>query len=61
MSNFSRRDFLKTTAGAAAAGTLGAGSALLSPEALAQAKSSWTPEKGEIGRASCRERVCNDV
>jgi multiple sugar transport system substrate-binding protein len=44
MSNFSRRDFLKTGAGAAAAGSIGAGSALWSPEARAQAK--WTPEKG---------------
>ncbi|HET9652990.1 MAG TPA: extracellular solute-binding protein [Usitatibacter sp.] len=44
MSKFSRRDFLKTTAGAAAAGSLGAGSAMWSQEALAQAK--WTPEKG---------------
>jgi multiple sugar transport system substrate-binding protein len=44
MSKFSRRDFLKTTAGAAAAGSIGAGSALWTPEAFAQAK--WTPEKG---------------
>jgi multiple sugar transport system substrate-binding protein len=44
MSKFSRRDFLKTTAGAAAAGTLGAGSAMWSEDALAQAK--WAPEKG---------------
>src|SRR6202171_759583 len=44
MSKFSRRDFLKTTAGAAAAGSLGAGTALWAPEAFAQAK--WTPEKG---------------
>jgi multiple sugar transport system substrate-binding protein len=40
MSKFTRRDFLKTTAGAAAAGALGVGS----NEAFAQAK--WTPEKG---------------
>jgi multiple sugar transport system substrate-binding protein len=40
MSKFSRRDFLKTTAGAAAAGTLGLGAT----DAWAQAK--WTPEKG---------------
>jgi hypothetical protein len=44
MSKFSRRDFLKTTAGAAAAGTLGAGSAMWSEDALAQSK--WAPEKG---------------
>src|SRR5437879_3257287 len=44
MSKFSRRDFLKTTAGAAAAGTLGVGGATLSTDAFAQAK--WTPEKG---------------
>src|SRR5471030_2567630 len=44
MSKISRRDFLKTTAGAAAAGTLGAGSAMWSQDALAQAK--WAPEKG---------------
>src|ERR1700687_2036839 len=44
MSKFSRRDFLKTTAGAAAAGTLGAGSALWTQDAFAQAK--WVPEKG---------------
>jgi multiple sugar transport system substrate-binding protein len=44
MSNFSRRDFLKSSAGAAAAGSLGAGSAVWSPEARAQAR--WTPEKG---------------
>ena len=42
MSKFSRRDFLKTTAGAAAAGTLGAGSAMWSENAFAQAK--WAPE-----------------
>jgi multiple sugar transport system substrate-binding protein len=42
MSKFSRREFLKTTAGAAAAGTLGVGSTMLSQEAFAQAK--WTPE-----------------
>src|ERR1700694_3785469 len=44
MSKFSRRDFLKTTAGAAAAGSLGAGSALWTTDAFAQAK--WTPEAG---------------
>src|ERR1700704_4692848 len=44
MSKYSRRDFLKTTAGAAAAGSLGAGSALWTTDAFAQAK--WTPEKG---------------
>jgi multiple sugar transport system substrate-binding protein len=44
MSKFSRRDFLKTTAGAAAAGTVGAGSAIWSQDAYAQAK--WAPEKG---------------
>src|SRR5260370_24714284 len=44
MAKFSRREFLKTTAGAAAAGTLGAGSATWSQDALAQGK--WAPEKG---------------
>ncbi|HEX4332458.1 MAG TPA: extracellular solute-binding protein [Usitatibacter sp.] len=44
MSKFSRREFLKTTAGAAAAGTLGVGGTMLSQEAFAQAK--WAPEKG---------------
>src|SRR5438552_10184430 len=44
MSKYSRRDFLKTTAGAAAAGGLGVGSAMWSQDAFAQAK--WTPEKG---------------
>jgi multiple sugar transport system substrate-binding protein len=44
MSKFSRRDFLKTTAGAAAAGSLGMGGTMLSQEAFAQSK--WTPEKG---------------
>jgi len=44
MSKFSRRDFLKTTAGAAAVGTMGVGSAVMSPDAWAQSK--WTPEKG---------------
>jgi multiple sugar transport system substrate-binding protein len=43
MSKFTRRDFL-TTAGAAAAGSLGVGSTMFSQEAFAQAK--WTPEKG---------------
>src|SRR5438067_2079093 len=40
MSKFTRREFLKTTAGAAAAGALGVGAT----DAFAQAK--WTPEKG---------------
>jgi len=40
MSKFTRREFLKTTAAAGAAGALG----VASPEAFAQAK--WTPEKG---------------
>jgi len=44
MSKYSRRDFLKTTAGAAAAGALGVGSATWSEDALAQGK--WVPEKG---------------
>lgn len=44
MSKFSRREFLKTTAGAAAAGSLGVGSTMWSEEAFGQAK--WTPEKG---------------
>jgi multiple sugar transport system substrate-binding protein len=44
MSKFTRRDFLETTAGAAAAATLGVGGVLVAPEAHAQAK--WTPEKG---------------
>ena len=44
MSKFTRRDFLKTTAGAAAAGSLGAGGAMWSQDAFAQGK--WTPEKG---------------
>jgi multiple sugar transport system substrate-binding protein len=44
MSKITRRDFLKTTAGAAAAGSLGVGTGLLSMEALAQGK--WQPEKG---------------
>src|SRR5260221_5318236 len=45
MSKYSRRDFLKTTAGAAAAGSLGAGSALVSQEAFGQT-AKWMPEKG---------------
>ena len=45
MSKFSRRDFLKVTAGTAAGGAVGAGSALWTADAWAQAKS-WTPEKG---------------
>ena len=36
MSKFSRRDFLKSTAGAAAAGTLGVGGTMLSQDAFAQ-------------------------
>src|SRR6188472_1180723 len=44
MSKFSRRDFLKTTAGAAAAGSLGLGGATWSADAFGQGK--WTPEKG---------------
>jgi multiple sugar transport system substrate-binding protein len=44
MSKITRRDFLKTTAGAAAAGSLGMGGAVLPGEALAQGK--WQPEKG---------------
>jgi multiple sugar transport system substrate-binding protein len=44
MSKITRRDFLKTTAGAAAAGSLGMGGAMLPGEALAQGK--WQPEKG---------------
>jgi multiple sugar transport system substrate-binding protein len=45
MSKFSRRDFLKTTAGAAAAGTLGVGGLAGSLEASAAA-GKWVPEKG---------------
>src|SRR3989454_1439572 len=45
MSNFKRRDFLKATAGVAAGGALGAGSALFAAEALAQ-QYKVTPEKG---------------
>src|SRR3974390_517525 len=44
MGKFTRRDFLRTTAGAAAEGSLGVGSAMWSQDAFAQAK--WTPEKG---------------
>jgi multiple sugar transport system substrate-binding protein len=44
MSKITRRDFLKTTAGAAAAGSLGVGGAMWSQDAFAQGK--WTPEKG---------------
>ena len=43
MSKFSRRDFLKTTAGAAAAGTIGVGGATWSADAFAQGK--WTPDR----------------
>jgi len=45
MSKFKRRDFLKATAGVAAGGALGAGSALFADEALAQ-QFKITPEKG---------------
>src|SRR5499425_2224449 len=45
MSNFKRRDFLKATAGVAASGALGTGSALLASDALAQTYK-VTPEKG---------------
>jgi multiple sugar transport system substrate-binding protein len=45
MSKFKRRDFLKATAGVAASGALGSGSALFTPEAMAQAYK-VTPEKG---------------
>src|SRR5438045_7415330 len=44
MSKFTGREFLKTSAGAAAAGTLGVGATLGSLDAYAQAK--WAPEKG---------------
>jgi multiple sugar transport system substrate-binding protein len=44
MSDFKRRDFLKTTAGVAATTALGSGSALLPADALAQTR--FTPEKG---------------
>jgi multiple sugar transport system substrate-binding protein len=44
MSKFTRRSFMKGTAGTAVAGTLGAGSATWSADAFAQGK--WTPEKG---------------
>ena len=52
MSKFSRREFLKTTAGAAAAGALGVGSATWSEDALAQGK--WVPEKGAKLRVPSR-------
>src|SRR3979409_1596525 len=45
MSDFKRRDFLKVTAGVAAGSALGAGSALLPTEALAQQYKA-APEKG---------------
>jgi multiple sugar transport system substrate-binding protein len=45
MSKFKRRDFLKATAGVAASGALGTGSALFTADALAQAYK-VTPEKG---------------
>ena len=45
MSDIKRRDFLKATAGVAAGGALGAGSALFAPEAVAQ-QYKVTPEKG---------------
>src|SRR3954466_3075207 len=44
MSKYTRREFLKGTAGAAAAGSLGVGGAVWSESAFAQGK--WTPEKG---------------
>jgi len=44
MSKYTRRDFLKTTAGAAAAGSMGVGGTMWSESAFAQGK--WTPEKG---------------
>jgi multiple sugar transport system substrate-binding protein len=45
MSDIKRRDFLKATAGVAASGALGAGSALFAPEAMAQ-QYKVVPEKG---------------
>src|SRR5215471_2698270 len=45
MSKLKRRDFLKATAGVAAGGALGAGSALFTDDALAQ-QYKVTPEKG---------------
>ncbi|TMH23207.1 MAG: extracellular solute-binding protein, partial [Betaproteobacteria bacterium] len=45
MSKFKRRDFLKATAGVAAGGALGAGSALFAADAQAQ-QYKVTPEKG---------------
>ena len=45
MSDTKRRDFLKATAGVAAGGVLGAGSALWTPDAMAQTYK-VTPEKG---------------
>ena len=45
MSKFKRRDFLKATAGVAAGGALGTGSALFTAEAQAQ-QYKVTPEKG---------------
>src|SRR5476651_1445740 len=46
MAKFTRREFLKTTAGGAAVSTMGGvGSAIWTPDAFAQAKS-WAPEKG---------------
>jgi multiple sugar transport system substrate-binding protein len=45
MSDIKRRDFLKATAGVAASSALGAGSALWTPEAMAQ-QYKVTPEKG---------------
>src|SRR5947209_11125056 len=45
MSKFKRRDFLKATAGVAAGGALGAGSALFAADAQAQ-QFKITPEKG---------------
>lgn len=46
MTKFTRRDFLKTTAGGTAVTTMGGvGSGIWTPDASAQAKT-WTPEKG---------------
>ena len=44
MSKFTRREFLKGIAGAAAVGSMGVGGTLFSQDAFAQAR--WTPEKG---------------
>ena len=56
MAKLTRREFLKTTAGAAAAGSLGVGGTLLSQDALAQGH--WKPEKGaKLRRANGRAEV----